>query len=252
MRVALFITCFNDALYPATGRAVVEVLERLGHEVVFPGCQTCCGQLHLNSGYRREALDLARRFVECFEPYEAIVAPSASCVGTVVDAYSQLADDLGDSALARAAGSLPARVHELSELLVDVLGIDDVGACFPHRVAYHPTCHSLRLLRSGDRPLRLLRNVAGLELVEVQGAETCCGFGGLFALKNAATSGAMLEDKLAALATSGAEVVCSLDNSCLTHLHGGASRHASTLRFVHLAEVLASTSEHVAQGRAGR
>ncbi|MGD0942656.1 MAG: (Fe-S)-binding protein [Acidimicrobiales bacterium] len=241
MKIALFITCFNDAVYPETGKAIVTVLERLGHEVVFPEAQTCCGQMHLNTGYRSEALALARYFVDVFSPYELVVAPSASCVGTVVDSYANLAEEEGDAWLAAAARDLAPRVHELSELLVDELGVTDVGACFPHRVAYHPTCHSLRVLHLGDQPLQLLRAVQGLELVAFEGAASCCGFGGTFSLKNADTSVAMLADKMAAVRASGAEVLCALDNSCLAHIGGGASRLGSGLRTVHLAEILATT-----------
>jgi L-lactate dehydrogenase complex protein LldE len=170
MRVALFVTCVNDALYPETGRATVSVLERLGHEVVFPAAQTCCGQMHLNSGYRPEALRLARRFVDIFSSYEAIVCPSASCAGTVAEAYAHAAEDAGETSLAQDARALSPRVHELSKFLVDVLGVTDVGASFPHRVAYHPTCHSLRVLRAYDQPLSLLHAVRGLCLVELPGA----------------------------------------------------------------------------------
>jgi L-lactate dehydrogenase complex protein LldE len=243
MKIALFITCFNDAVYPETGKAVVTVLERLGHEVVFPEAQTCCGQMHLNTGYRSEALALARYFVDVFSPYELVVAPSASCVGTVVDSYANLAEEEEDAWLAAAARDLAPRVHELSELLVDELGVTDVGACFPHRVAYHPTCHSLRVLHLGDQPLQLLRAVQGLELVAFEGAASCCGFGGTFSLKNADTSVAMLADKMAAVRASGAEVLCALDNSCLAHIGGGASRLGSGLRTIHLAEILAATDE---------
>lgn len=243
MKIALFITCFNDAIYPETGRAVVAVLERLGHEVVFPDSQTCCGQMHINTGYRTEALALARYFVEVFSPYEAVVAPSASCVGTVVDSYANLAEEEGDAGLSTAVSALAPRVYELSQLLVDKLGVTEVGACFPHRVAYHPTCHSLRVLHVKDQPLQLLRAVEGLELVEFDEATSCCGFGGTFALKNADTSVAMLADKMAAVRASGAEILCALDNSCLTHIGGGASRLGSGLRTVHIAEILAATGE---------
>lgn len=241
MKVALFVTCVNDAVYPATGRAVVSVLERLGHVVVFPQAQTCCGQMHLNTGYRAEALELARYFVRVFSPFEAVVCPSASCAGTVVESYAHMAEDAGDHGLAEAARELAPRLHEFSRFLVDVLRATDVGASFPHRVAYHPTCHSLRVLHVHDQPLQLLRNVRGLKLVDLPDATTCCGFGGTFALKNSATSVAMMGDKLAAVRTSGAEVVCALDNSCLTHIGGGASRAAMGIRVLHLAEVLAST-----------
>jgi L-lactate dehydrogenase complex protein LldE len=243
VRIALFVACFNDAVYPSTGRAVVNVLERLGHEVVFPEDQTCCGQMHLNSGYRPEALALARHFVRVFAPYEAVVAPSASCVGTVVEGYANLAEECGDTSLAADARDLAGHVHEFSELLVDVLNVRDVGASFPHRVAYHPTCHSLRVLHSGDRPLQLLRAVRRLELVDIAEAGSCCGFGGVFSVKNPATSVAMLGDKLAAIRASGAEVVCSLDNSCLAHIGGGASRLGFGIRTMHLAEILSPTSE---------
>lgn len=242
MRIALFVTCVNDALYPATGRAVVTVLERLGHEVAFPLEQTCCGQMHLNSGYRREAAALARRVVRELDEYEAVVVPSASCAGTIVDSYEQLALDLGDRSLASSARSLAPRVHELTQLLVDVLGVTDVGASFPHRVAYHPTCHSLRALRLGDRPLELLGNVRGLTLLPIADSQSCCGFGGTFALKNADTSVAMVADKVARITESGAEVCCAADNSCLSHIGGAAARLRSPFRVVHLAEILASTS----------
>ncbi|MES1247810.1 MAG: (Fe-S)-binding protein [Actinomycetota bacterium] len=229
MRIALFVTCVNDTLFPETGKAVVRLLERLGHEVVFPEEQTCCGQLHLNTGYRDEAAALARRFVSVFEGCDTIVCPSASCAGTVREAYPGLVD-----------GPV-RRVCELSELLVDVLELEDVGASYPHRVAYHPTCHSLRVLDLGDRPLRLLRAVRGLELVEHGDREECCGFGGTFAVKNSAVSTAMLADKSRSLRASGAEVVCAADNSCLMHIGGGLSREGDGPRTVHLAEILAST-----------
>lgn len=240
MRVALFITCFNDTAFPQTGQAVVRVLERLGHEVVFPAGQTCCGQMHTNTGYRREATTLVRRFVDVFAPYDVVVAPSGSCVASVRQQHRELATESGDPGLVAAVETVAPRVLELSELLVDVLGVTDVGASFPHTVAYHPTCHSLRLLRVGDRPLRLLRAVRGLHLVELADETGCCGFGGTFAVKNADTSTAMLTDKLAAVLRSGAEVLCAADNSCLLHIGGGLSRARSGVRTMHLAEILAS------------
>jgi L-lactate dehydrogenase complex protein LldE len=243
MRVALYVTCLNNALYPATGRAVVTVLERLGHEVAFPEPQTCCGQLHLNAGYRPEGLALARSVIDTFADAEVIVVPSASCAATMRHLWSDAAEDEGDYRLAADARSFGRRVHELSELLVDVLGVTDVGASFPHRVTYHPTCHSLRSLRVGDRPRQLLRAVRGLELVELPEADSCCGFGGLFAVKNSETSTAMGIDKLTHTAATGAEVLCAADNSCLAHLSGlaGAGTGPAVPRFVHLAEILAST-----------
>ena len=241
MRIALFVTCLVDGLAPAAGKATVEVLERLGHEVEFPAGQTCCGQMHVNTGYAADALGLVRRHVETFEPYEVVVAPSASCVGSVRHQHGQVARKAGDAALAERAEAVAARTYELSELLVEVLGVTDVGASYPHRVTYHPTCHSLRLLRVGDRPLRLLREVRGLELVELPGAAECCGFGGTFAVKNADTSTAMLADKMRAVLDTGAEVCSAADASCLLHIGGGLSRLGAEPRPVHLAEILAST-----------
>ena len=234
MRVALFITCFNDTLYPDTGKAVVQLLERLGHTVEFPLDQTCCGQMHFNTGYRPEAVPLARRFTEVFAGYDAVVTPSASCAGMVRDGHPILLED-------KLTGRQPLPVYELVEFLVDVLGLTDVGASFPHRVAYHPTCHSLRGLGLGEKPLALLRAVRGLELVELPAADSCCGFGGTFALKNADTSTAMLTDKLRGVLDSGAEVLCAADNSCLMHIGGGLSRQRSGVRTLHLAEILAAT-----------
>jgi L-lactate dehydrogenase complex protein LldE len=241
MRIALFITCFNDTLFPGTGRAVVELLERLGHEVVFPEDQTCCGQMHANTGYQLEAVPLARRFVRVFGDADVVVSPSGSCVGMVRDQYPRLAELAGDPGLARAVDELIPRVLELSELLIDRLGVEDVGAVFPHRVTYHPTCHSLRLLKVGDRPLRLLRAVRGIELVDLPDAEECCGFGGTFAVKNADTSVAILADKLRHVLDTRAEVCVASDNSCLMHIGGALSRQRTGVRTMHLAEVLAAT-----------
>lgn len=242
LRIALFITCVNDTLFPDTGRATVAVLERLGCEVVFPEEQTCCGQLHANSGYPDEAVPLVRRFVRAFgDPaIDAIVAPSASCVAMVHDQYPGLAARAGDARLAAEVERVRALTWELSQFLVDRLGIEDVGASFPHRVTYHPTCHGLRLLHVGDAPLRLLRRVRGIDLVELADARTCCGFGGTFAVKNADTSAAMLGDKVRAVMTTGAEACTAGDNSCLLHIGGGLSRQRTGVRAVHLAEILAA------------
>ena len=160
MRIALFVTCLADTLFPDVGKATTVLLERLGHRVEFPQAQTCCGQMHVNTGYQREALPLIRRYVDTFEPYDVIVAPSGSCVGSIRHQHAMVARRLGDPALASRAEALAGRTFELSELLTDVLEVEDVGAYYPHRVTYHPTCHSLRMLRVGDRPLRLLRQVA--------------------------------------------------------------------------------------------
>jgi L-lactate dehydrogenase complex protein LldE len=241
VRIALFVTCLADGLFPEVGRAMVTLLERLGHEVVFPEQQTCCGQMHVNTGYQHEALPLVRHHVQTFSPYDVVVAPSGSCVGSVRHQHPTVARSHGDAALADQATALAGRTYELSELLVDVLGVEDVGACFPHRVTYHPTCHSLRMLRVGDKPLRLLRHVKGLDLVELPEADQCCGFGGTFALKNADTSTAMLADKMRNVLGTGAEVVTAGDASCLMHIGGGLTRLRTGTRTVHLAEILAAT-----------
>ncbi len=229
MRIALFVTCLNDTFAPSAGRATVEVLERLGHEVVFPEEQTCCGQMHANTGYADLAAPLARRFARVFGGFDAVVSPSASCVAMVRGQYPGL------------VGETVPNVYELSELLVDVLGVEDVGATFAHRVTYHPTCHGLRGLGLGDAPLRLLRNVREIELVELPEAETCCGFGGTFAVKNADTSAAMLTDKLRCVLDTGADVCTAGDSSCLLHIGGGLRRQRAGVRTLHLAEILAST-----------
>jgi L-lactate dehydrogenase complex protein LldE len=244
VRIALFATCLADAMFPRAAQATVVLLERLGHEVVFPPGQTCCGQMHVNTGYRREALPLVRHHVEIFEDAlddgaDAVVAPSGSCVGSVRHQHATVARDAGDPALVGRSTAVAARTYELSELLVDVLGLEDVGARYPHRVTYHPTCHSLRMLRVGDKPLRLLRAVRDLDLVELPAADQCCGFGGTFALKNPDTSAAMLADKLDAVTATGAEVVTAGDSSCLMHIGGGLSRTGAGARTVHLAEILA-------------
>jgi L-lactate dehydrogenase complex protein LldE len=241
MRIALFATCLVDSLFPGVGKATVSLLERLGHEVVFPVEQTCCGQMHVNTGYPRQALPLVRGFVETFEPYDAVVIPSGSCTGSVRHQHAMVARRAGDEALALRADAVAAKTFELSELLVDVLGVEDVGAVYPHRVTYHPTCHSLRMIGVGDKPLRLLKNVRDLDLVELPEAEQCCGFGGTFAVKNAEVSTAMLADKMTHVLATGAEVCSAGDASCLMHIGGGLSRLRTGVRTVHLAEILAST-----------
>ncbi|HZC41561.1 MAG TPA: (Fe-S)-binding protein [Streptosporangiaceae bacterium] len=243
MRIALFVTCLADTLFPDVGKATVRLLERLGHDVTFAQAQTCCGQMHMNTGYLHQALPLVRRYVEVFEDCEVIVVPSGSCAGSVRHQHAMVARRYGDEALARRAEAVAARTYELSQLLTDVLGMEDVGAYYPHRVTYHPTCHSLRLLGVGDRPLRLLRRVAGLDLAVLGDAETCCGFGGTFAVKNPDVSTAMLADKMQNVLATGAEVCTAGDSSCLMHIGGGLSRLRAGPRAVHLAEILASTAD---------
>ena len=241
VRVALFVTCLVDGVVPQVGKATVRVLERVGVTVEMPWAQTCCGQMHVNSGYPREAIPLVRNHVTAFEGYDAIVVPSGSCTAAIRHQHADVARLAGDLALADAAAAIAARTWELSEFLVDVLGVTDVGAYFPHRVTYHPTCHSLRLLRVGQRPLQLLRAVEGIDLVELPEAEQCCGFGGTFALKNPAVSSAMLADKITGIRRTGAEYAAAGDASCLLHIGGGLSRLSTGIGTRHLAEILAIT-----------
>lgn len=233
MRVALFVTCVNDALFPATGVATVTLLERLGVTVDFPSAQTCCGQPHFNTGYRRAAEPLIQRTAQAFAAHEYVVTPSGSCAAMVREQYPRLGET-----------SLPKRVYELTEFLVDVLQITDVGAYFPHTVTYHPSCHGLRTLELGDRPRRLLNAVKGLELRELPGAEECCGFGGTFAVKNADVSIAMGQDKVRSALSTRADVLCATDNSCLMHLGGLIRRRREPLRPLHIAEILSATEQH--------
>ena len=239
MRVALFATCLIDALFPDAGRATVNILERLGQPVEFPPEQTCCGQMHANSGYFEP--NLVRRYVETFTDYDAIVTPSASCAGAIRHQHVMIARAAKDDALATAAQTTADKTYELSQFLIDVLHTDDVGAYFPHRVTYHPTCHSLRMLKLGDRPLRLLKKVRGIDLVDLPDDQECCGFGGTFSIKNPDVSAAMLADKMESVIETGAEVLCAGDRSCLMHIGGGLERIRAGVKTLHLAEILAST-----------
>jgi L-lactate dehydrogenase complex protein LldE len=249
VRLALFVTCVNDAMFPDTGKATVAVLRRLGHQVEFPTAQACCGQPLFNSGYPRETLPLVRRFAETFLGYDAVVSPSASCVAMVHEHYPHLAEQTGDAVLQRDVASLLPRVVELSQLLIDTLGVTDVGASFPHTVTYHPACHGLRMLHLGDRYQRLLRATDGLTLLDLPAAAECCGFGGTFAVKNADTSSAMVEAKAQAVLASGAQVLATSDNSCLLNIAGALHRQHAAVRTMHAAEILATTREDGEQWR---
>lgn len=243
MRASIFITCYNDTLFPETGRAVVRLLERLGVELEFNTGQTCCGQMHANTGFRREAFSQARRFVRLYRDTEAVVVPSSSCVAMVRDQYPGLFEELGTEPERKDLAAVLPRVHELSEFLVDRLGVDDVGAYFPHRVTYHASCHGLRALHLGDRPLRLLGKVRGLELAPLENMDRCCGFGGTFSVKNGEVSSAMLATKLQDVLATRAEYCTAVDNSCLMHLGGAMHRQYAGMKTIHLAEILASTSD---------
>ncbi|WP_136612263.1 (Fe-S)-binding protein [Sinomonas albida] len=267
MKIALFATCIVDAMYPRVAQATVQILERLGHEVVFPAGQACCGQMHLNSGYFREALPVVENHVKTFEAgfdggeYDVAVAPSGSCVASVKHQHAMVArwavekgERRADATLEARAAAVGDRTFELAQLLTDVLGVTDaaaqLGSYLPGTIAYHPSCHGMRLLRLGDRQLNLLRSVEGLDVVDLPEADQCCGFGGTFAVKNADVSSAMLADKVANICGTGAAACAGGDASCLMHIGGGLSREQRTtagdapVRTLHLAEVLASTREH--------
>jgi L-lactate dehydrogenase complex protein LldE len=239
--ISLFITCYNDTLFPETGKAVVAVLERLGHTVEFRSAQTCCGQMHYNTGYQKEALPMMRHFLNVFQGAEVICIPSASCVAMIRDHYPKMARESNDSALVHQVNEILPRVYEFSELLTDKLGVTDVGAFYPHTVTLHTSCHSLRSLHIGDKPMRLLKQVRGLKLVELPQCDQCCGFGGTFAVKNAEVSSAMLSDKIQCVLSTQTEVCTAGDNSCLMHIEGALSRQRTGVRCMHLAEILAST-----------
>ncbi|MCL0120952.1 (Fe-S)-binding protein [Corynebacterium pygosceleis] len=246
MRVALFSTCIGDAMFPDAVKATAVVISRLGHEVVFPPEQTCCGQMHVNTGYQRQAVPQIENYVDAFSDpsIDCVVAPSGSCTGAVREQHVHVAERYGGKGLADAARKTADKTYDLSEFLIDVAGVDQLGAFFPHRVTYHSTCHSLRFLKVGDRPLRLLRNVEGIDLVELPHADECCGFGGTFSVKNAHTSAAMVADKVRNIRDTGAEYVTAGDASCLMNIGGSLSRQQSGVRALHMAEILASTKQH--------
>jgi L-lactate dehydrogenase complex protein LldE len=244
-KVALFVTCMVDMIYPEVGMATAELLERLGLEVVFPYEQTCCGQPAFNAGYRDEARALAHRFIDIFEPLvkqgvvEAIVAPSGSCTTMTSHFYSAaLFEEPANSALRQRAENLASVTFELTEFLVDVLGITRTNSHFEGKLTYHACCHLLRELGIDEQPRALLANIEGAELIELPGAEECCGFGGLFSVKNANISTAMGQRKCINLAQSGADVVALCDVSCMTHLNGLLSRQSQHCRAIHIAEIL--------------
>jgi L-lactate dehydrogenase complex protein LldE len=243
MRASLFITCYNDTLFPETGRAVVRLLERLGVEVQFEPKQTCCGQMHANTGYRGEAYSQAKRLVRLYRDAETVVVPSSSCVSMMREQYPRLAEEFGGESFGKDLAALLPRVYELSEFLIDKLGVEDVGAYFPHKVTYHASCHGLRGIQLGDRPYRLLNKVRGLTHIPLPNLERCCGFGGTFSVKNGEVSSAMLAAKLGDVVGTGAEFCTALDNSCLMHMGGAMHRQYAAMKTIHMAEILASTQE---------
>ena len=237
MRVAFFVTCLVDQLWPSVGVGAVEVLRRVGCEVTFDERQTCCGQPAFNTGYRKEARRLAERFIEIFEDAEAIVSPSGSCVA-MAHHFRELFQD-NESWRARAE-ALAAKTHEFSEFLVNVLGVEDVGASFAGRVTWHDACHALRDLNIKNEPRRLLQKVRGLEFVEMPNADACCGFGGTFSVKYPEISVAILDNKITAIEQANVRAVVAADASCLMQIGGRLSRQGSPVKAMHLAEVLAA------------
>jgi L-lactate dehydrogenase complex protein LldE len=247
MRASLFITCYNDTLYPETGRAVVRLLERLGVELEFNPKQTCCGQMHANTGFRAEAFSQAKRLVRLYQDAETVVVPSSSCVAMMREQYPGIIEQMGNETLLKQYSELMPRVFELSEFLIDKLGVEDVGAYFPHRVTYHASCHGVRALHLGERPYKLLAKVGGLSLATLPNMDRCCGFGGTFSVKNAEVSSAMLAVKLQDVVSTGAEFCTALDNSCLMHLGGAMHRQYAGMKTIHMAQILASTEETPAE-----
>ncbi|AEK35656.1 hypothetical protein CVAR_0308 [Corynebacterium variabile DSM 44702] len=257
MRIALFATCIVDAMYPEVAQATVNVLERLGHTVTFPERQACCGQMHINSGKFKDAYPVVRNHVRAFEDesWDYAVAPSGSCVASLGHQHPMIAEYNGDPNLGARATQIADRTYELCQFLTDVCGVTDaaaeLGSYFPHSVAYHPSCHGMRLLRLGDRQRDLLASVEGLDLRTIGNEDSCCGFGGTFSVKNPQVSGAMLGDKVEAIISTGASACTGGDASCLMHIGGGLSRTGRLVpgeghipAAVHLARILASTKEN--------
>jgi L-lactate dehydrogenase complex protein LldE len=236
MRVSLFIPCFIDSLYPHVGMAIVKVLERLGHTIDYPEGQTCCGQPPFNSGYWDEARSVAARQLKMFADAEVVVSASGSCGAMFRKFYPELFHGHRDEAAAKA---LSAKTYEFSEFLVDKLGVRDVGAKLEGRATFHDGCHGMRELGIKGAPRELLREVRGLELVEMGENEACCGFGGTFAVKFPQISTAMAEVKCGSILETKAEYVISNDSSCLMQIQGWLDRNVGTVKCLHLAEVLA-------------
>ena len=240
-RVALFATCINDMMFPDTPKAVVTILERMGCTVEFPMAQTCCGQMFTNTGYYDSAVPAVRSYVKAFEGYDYIVAPSGSCAGSVRHQHPMLARHAKDSGLIAAVDQAVTRTYDLTEFLVDVLKVTDVGAYFPHKVTYHPTCHSVRVAKVGDRPMQLLQSVRGIQVLDLPDADQCCGFGGTFSVKNPDVSVAMGSDKARHVLETGAEYLVTGDNACLMHIGGLLHRQNAPVKPIHLAQILAAT-----------
>ncbi|MCL4784193.1 MAG: (Fe-S)-binding protein [Bryobacterales bacterium] len=240
-RVSIFVTCLIDQLFPKVGLAMADVLERLGYEIEFREAQTCCGQPAFNSGFRDEARSVAAHFLSVFDDAEYVVIPSGSCTSMCSHHFAELYRD--DASMLARAHAMEPRVWEFSRFLTEVAKVEDVGAVWNGKVTYHDSCHALRELKIKDGPRRLLRNVRGLELVEMDNAEECCGFGGTFSVKFAELSGAMVRTKISSIERTGADAVVSIDSSCLMQIEGAIRRDGLPIRVLHLAEILASTGD---------
>ena len=235
--VTLFIQCLVDGIYPEAGEAMVKIFRKLGIDLICPTTQTCCGQPAFNAGYRREAGVAAKRFIDIFETAQVIVCPSGSCVTMVRHHYPQLFED-NDPWLQRAK-QVAAKTYELTEYLVDVLGVQDVGARYDGKITYHDSCHLLRNLRIQSQPRKLLSKVSGAEFIELHDADRCCGFGGSFAVKYADISSAMVTDKVNSIVASGADTVVGCDMGCLMNIQGMLNRRGSDIKIMHIAQILA-------------
>jgi len=231
MKIGLFIPCYIDQIYPQVGVATVKILKKLGVKFDYPLNQTCCGQPAFNTGYWEEAKTIAENFKNIFSDFDYIVSPSGSCTSMVKNFYPEILQDSND---------WENKTFELSDFLVNVLGVDSTGAEFPHTVAYHDSCHALRELGIKNEPRLLLRNVKKLKLVEIENSEDCCGFGGTFSVKFPEISTEMVKDKVKSIGNSGAEVVTSADSSCLMHIFGYAKRKNFKVKIIHIAEILAN------------
>ncbi len=235
--VHLFIPCFVDQMFPQTGMATVKLLEEAGCEVIYNRNQTCCGQPAFNSGFHGDTAELAKKFIKLFSKAEVIIAPSASCIAMVRKHYQDL--DLGGKKITAEYENMRENIFELSEFLVDVLKIDSVKASFPHKVAYHASCHGYRELGIHQQPLTLLKSVEGIELVELDDRKQCCGFGGTFASKFTDLSAAIGEDKIEAIKASGAKYVTATDDSCMMHISGMLKKRNLPIKTIHYSQILA-------------
>lgn len=235
MKVSLFITCMCDILSPDVGRHTVELLEYVGCEVDFPESQTCCGQPAFNSGYLEDSKQAMKQMMRAFKDAEYVVGPSGSCVGMLRE-YPTIFKD--DSEWAKEAQSLADKSYEITEFLVDILGVVDVGSTFKGKVTYHPSCHMTRILGVKEAPKKLLKNVKGVEFIELPQKDDCCGFGGTFAVKNAVISGEMVKEKSEHVAETRAEYLVGGDMACLMNIGGRMQREGKNVEVVHITEIL--------------